>query len=111
MKVVAARKCRRHYGIECTEPFLDRKHKESDAYTCQFEGTKRAHSQMSWLLKRGDDLATSSESHTKLPFNAKFWAGQKREHTIDLFLSDEARAPKRVSNKVCEDQHTSPDTR
>ena len=37
-----------------TEPFLNRKHKESDAYTCQFEGTKRAHSQMSWLLKRGD---------------------------------------------------------
>lgn len=100
-KAVTNRKCRRHYGTACTQAFDKEKHNECDSFICQFEGSKRARGQMSWLLKRGDNLATCKSSHANAEFHLNFWPGKKRVFDLTLYSSETVRAPKRVTSKVC----------
>ncbi|XPS69306.1 hypothetical protein M3J09_001584 [Ascochyta lentis] len=97
---VTNRKCRRHYGTDCSIAFDKTMHKEAESFICCFDGSKKASGQMYWLLKRGNDLATSKTSHAKLPFRTDFWPGEKREMELSLYSSDESSAPIRRKNKA-----------
>ncbi|KAJ8113126.1 hypothetical protein OPT61_g4676 [Boeremia exigua] len=99
IKAVTNRKCRRHYGTSCNQVFDQKEHREIDSYMCPFDGTKRASDQMKWLLKRGDNLATSKSSHANSFFRYDFWPAEKRECDLTLYSSDEAKAPKRLEHK------------
>ncbi|KAL1604233.1 hypothetical protein SLS59_004027 [Nothophoma quercina] len=99
-KAVTNRKCRRHYGTDCSERFDAKKHRESESYICGFDGVRRASGQMDWLLKRGDNLAALKTSHAKLSFNSSFWPASKREMGVTLYSSDDVRAPKRLKQEA-----------
>jgi hypothetical protein len=94
------RKCRRHYGSECMPVFVPGKHLESEARICNYTGIKRADNQVEWLLKKGQDLATDTKSHTKCAFLNFFWPGNSRVSQMDLLACDAEKAPQRAKDKV-----------
>jgi hypothetical protein len=94
------RKCRRNYGMSVHVAFEAGKHRESDSYACPFTGEKRATDQMSWLLKKGQDLSTSELSHVREDFFHNFWLGDSMKTSIGLLASDSDRAAKRFLDKV-----------
>jgi molecular chaperone DnaK (HSP70) len=94
------RKCRRHYGTACSYPFRPSKHQETDGYICSFTGTKWARYQVSWMLKKGQDLSTNTDTYAKMSMNDQFWSQDKPSASVDLLASDEDRAPQRSKDKV-----------
>jgi hypothetical protein len=104
-KVVANRKCRRHYGASKQPAFVKYQYKESDATISLYDGRKRAKHQMDWLLKKGQDLSTSKPAHAKITLQTNFWPGEKREWTLRLLASDEEHAPTRSIDQVFVTSH------
>ena len=100
VNTVAKRKCRRHYGAGSCPVFDPNKHVESEAFIDQYDGHKRASNQMSWLVKKGQDLPTSRAHHAKLAFIVSFWPGESRIQKLDLYAAESATAPKRRNDKV-----------
>lgn len=80
--------------------FLANKHDERDAYICPYEDTKRADNQASWLIKKGQDLSTSVDRHTKLAFHTNFNIGASRMAKVDLIASDLDSPPQRSVHEV-----------
>lgn len=97
---IKARKCRRNYGTGCHTLFVPGKHREMDAFISSYTGEKRADSQMSWLVKKGQDLSTSEQSHATREFGASFWEGDDRKTSIYLLASDADKAALRSTDKV-----------
>ncbi|KAJ4295217.1 hypothetical protein N0V90_007228 [Kalmusia sp. IMI 367209] len=89
------RKCRRHYGTSCTLPFQPGVHRESDSYMCMYQGHKRADNQMSWIVKKGQQLGTADLSHGKIPIHRNFWTDERRVASLRLLAADCDLAPNR----------------
>ncbi|KAI8684417.1 hypothetical protein NCS57_00107800 [Fusarium keratoplasticum] len=53
---VEARIARMSYGVTNSSPFDDFKHLQTDKYWCEMEQRYKAHNQMTWFLKEGDDI-------------------------------------------------------
>jgi len=94
------RKCRRNYGTGCHAIFEAGKHRETDSFVSTYTGEKRANHQMSWLLKKGQDLSTSEQSHASHNFGYNIWAGDNKLASIDLLASDSEKPAKRSTDKV-----------
>jgi molecular chaperone DnaK (HSP70) len=82
------RKCRRHYGTACNKLFINGIHRETDSYVCSYSGLKRAERQISWHLKKGQDLSTSALPHASLPMRASFWPHEHRVVEVLLCATD-----------------------
>ena len=94
------RKCRRHYGTACCKFFIGGIHREAGSYVCLYTGFKMADKQISWHLKKGQDLSTSKLPHASLSMHAKFWPQNERTVEISLWATDMDKAPSR-QNDVC----------
>ncbi|KAH8723592.1 Hsp70 family protein [Phaeosphaeriaceae sp. PMI808] len=98
---IRSRKCRRHYGTHCNESFVEGRHRESESFICPFTGKKKAQDQISWHLKKGQDLPTSEFPHAKLALHRIFMPGlMPSDMTVTLWASDIDLAPNRMKNKV-----------
>lgn len=97
---IKSRKCRRHYGTDCSTTFVAGRHEEVDSYICRFTGRKKACDQMSWLVKKGQDLSTSEASHVSHAFNSSRWLDAKKTTSVDLLASDEDEASGRCTDPV-----------
>ncbi|KAF2690232.1 hypothetical protein K458DRAFT_459297 [Lentithecium fluviatile CBS 122367] len=91
-------KCRRHYGTNSNSLFIKGKHRENEAFICQFTGVKRARDQMNWLVSKGQELSTSVDVHGTLDLSMKFWAGSRRHAVLPLYACDANKGPYRLSN-------------
>lgn len=91
--LVTDRKCRRHYGTNMSVPFIHGKHAAADLYIDNFDGSQRANNQMSWMVRKGRNLSTSSTACVKRSFYQKYWVGQQRFTCLDLLASDLDQAP------------------
>ncbi|KAJ4361747.1 hypothetical protein N0V83_010687 [Neocucurbitaria cava] len=96
------RKCRRHYGTGCTQSFIGGKHREADSFICPFSGTKMARKQISWHLRKGQDLSTSALPHAKMSMFSTFWSHEIRTVEVSLWATDTERAPNRQNGDVYE---------
>lgn len=94
------RKCRRHYGTACYQSFISAVHRESDSYVCMYTGRKLAVNQISWHLKKGQDLSTSKLPHASLTMYTNFWPQDERTVEVSLWATDMDKAPNRQNN-VC----------
>jgi molecular chaperone DnaK (HSP70) len=92
--VVRNRKCRRHYGTLYAQSFDSNVHRESDAFICQHSGNKMADHQISWQLKKGQDLSTSQLPHASFPLYQGFWVNEKRTVQLTLYACDFKKAPR-----------------
>jgi hypothetical protein len=92
---VQHRKCRRHYGIVCSNAFVDGKHTESESFICKFTGEKLADGQMGWIIAKGAELVASEPVHAKHKFSRDFWFGTKRTFSLRIFASEKDQAPQR----------------
>jgi hypothetical protein len=99
-RAVLKRKSRRHYGTDVNEPFKYRKHTAPDAYIDEFTGTKYACNQMSYLVKKGQDMHASKETHAKRKMCSDFWPGEPRKMTWRLLACNTDEAPQRTTHKV-----------
>jgi hypothetical protein len=72
----------------------------SDAYIDQFDGDKYAHSQMLYLIKKGQDMQASMDTHAKTKIYCHLWPGQSRRTTWDLLACNTDEAPQRSTHKV-----------
>jgi hypothetical protein len=70
--LICNRKCRRHYGTTCSEPFISDIHRVDNLYLCSYTGLKMAKRQISWHLKKGQDLSTSKMPHASLTLTSSF---------------------------------------
>jgi hypothetical protein len=98
--LIRNRKCRRHYGTLCAKPFVSGIHREADSYVCSYTKKKMADRQISWHLKKGQDLSTSKMPHASLPMYDTFWPDEKRTVQVTLMSTDIDKAPTRQNN-VC----------
>ncbi|KAF2849834.1 hypothetical protein T440DRAFT_518705 [Plenodomus tracheiphilus IPT5] len=99
--VVKIRKSRKHYGIEFSEDFKRTKHDYADVYIDKHDGSEKARHQMSWLLKKGQDLPTNSDvTHATDTFVLNFWPEDSRIHVIKLLASNDDKAPTHRLHKV-----------
>jgi hypothetical protein len=108
---VKIRKCRRHYGTSCSSLFQKAKHRAKDAYICPFTGDKRASNQMNWLLRKGQNLPTSSSEHGTLTFNMDFWVGKSRKATVELLAANGDQEPRFSDEPVSTHQQRPCDTK
>jgi hypothetical protein len=92
--------CRRHYGTNCCRVFVRGVHRESDSFICRYTGVKSANNQMNWLISKGQELPTSVDVHGTISLSEKFWDGQRRVTHLELFASDDDKAPKRLTDPV-----------
>lgn len=99
-RAVTNRKCRRHYGTDCSEKFDGLRHDGCETFVSKFDGVKRASGQMEWLLKRGDNLLANKTSHAELAFSMDFWLWEKRESSLTLYCSTQDKAPKVLKSTV-----------
>ncbi|CAN9134369.1 unnamed protein product [Alternaria alternata] len=98
--VVKTRKCRRHYGTPVNSRFVEGQHMETDAYICEYTGVKRARCQASWLLIKGQDLATTTKApHAMLHLHRGFWLTEKRITKVSLIASNSDEAPRRSTEE------------
>jgi hypothetical protein len=56
---------------------------------------------MGWLLKKGQDLSSESQSHACVDLTLAFWPNSPRRASLDLKATDVEKAPSRVKDKVC----------
>jgi molecular chaperone DnaK (HSP70) len=98
--LIRHRKCRRYYGTLCQKTFLSGIHREADSYICTYTGLKKADKQISWHLKKGQDLSTSELPHASLPMYTTFWPHDKRTVEVTLAATDKEKTPSRRNN-VC----------
>jgi hypothetical protein len=96
--LIRNRKCRRHYGTACSEPFISGIHRVDDLYLCSYTGLKMAKRQISWHLKKGQDLSTSKMPHASLTLTSSFWAHEVRTVTVTLWATEIEEAPSRQNN-------------
>lgn len=99
------RKCRRHYGTGCIQPFISGKHREVDSFKCPHTGMKMAREQVTWHLKKGQDLSASDLPHAKASLHCTFWPHELRIVIASLWATDVDQAPNRQKNNVSH-QHT-----
>jgi hypothetical protein len=97
---VVKRKSRRHYGTSCNRLFKYRVHRESDSYIDEYTGEKWANNQMSYLIKKGQDLNASSGTHGQIALTSNFWVDEPRYVTWKLLACDAEEAPQRSVHKV-----------
>jgi hypothetical protein len=98
--LIRHRKCRRHYGTLCHKMFVSGTHRIADSYICPYTGLKKADKQISWHLKKGQDLSTSNLPHASLSLHTTFWTHDKRTVEVILSATDKDKAPTRQNN-VC----------
>lgn len=98
--VVLNRKCRRHYGTGCNEAFDSTVHQERDSFICPYSGTKLAHNQVSWHLRKGQDLSTSELPHASFLMCSNFWAHEMRVVKLNLWACNFNKAPKWQKHQV-----------
>jgi hypothetical protein len=108
---VKIRKCRRHYGTSYSSLFQKGKHRAKDAYICPFTGDKRASNQMDWLLRKGQDLPTSSAKHGTLTFSMNFWVSESRTATVELLAANGDQEPRFSDEAVSTHQQRSCDVK
>jgi molecular chaperone DnaK (HSP70) len=95
------RKCRRHYGTVCSQLFVPGTHRKVDSYVCSITGAKKARKQISWHLKKGQDLSTAMLPHARLPLYATFWPHEDRTLHVSLWATDIDSPPSRQNNVGC----------
>ncbi|KAI4698491.1 hypothetical protein J4E81_005714 [Alternaria sp. BMP 2799] len=94
---VLKRKSRRYYGTPYSIPFNRRVHDNRDVYHDPFDGRKMAYNQMSWLLKKGQDLHASKATHATVDLYPHFWIGDDRTTEFELVSCDSDFAPLRYA--------------
>jgi hypothetical protein len=98
--IVQHRKCRRHYGIVCSNAFVVGKHKAEELFICAFTGDKRANGQMSWIINKSDELVASKAVHATQDFEKSFWPREKKTMEVKLYASERDEAPQRSDDDV-----------
>jgi hypothetical protein len=66
----------------------------------EFTGVLRAANQMEWIVKKGQNLSTSSDCHGKFQMVCYFWPNQNRLMTVNLMASNADTAPHRSKHSV-----------
>jgi hypothetical protein len=100
-RVVQNRKCRRNYGTPVSRSFQHGKHLEADTYIDRYTGAKKARNQACLLLKKGQDLATTTGvPHATISLNVRFWVNEKRTHRVELIAANSDEIPQRSYDKV-----------
>ncbi|KAI5270556.1 actin-like ATPase domain-containing protein [Aureobasidium subglaciale] len=96
-KLVLSRKARRHYGIVCSEAFDAAQHSRRDRYIDDVTKETRAGSQMSWHVKKGQDMPTKTP--ITLPFFNTFAVGDDipDNRTVEIMFNDREIAPQGYS--------------
>jgi hypothetical protein len=89
------RKCRKHYGVSTSQPFSSFKHSENDAYLDPFTREKRAGSQMTWLIKKGDALLSNAPKHASVEISRKFGIRDNRIFKTRVVACDDDEVPQR----------------
>ncbi|KAJ4324502.1 hypothetical protein N0V94_001242 [Neodidymelliopsis sp. IMI 364377] len=89
------RKCRRSYGTDCMSPFVSGRNRVADQVRDQYTGVLYARDQMEWIMKKGQDLSTSSECHGKIDLVHRVWRDKERFMIVDLLASNADKAPYR----------------
>ncbi|KAH8676467.1 hypothetical protein BGZ60DRAFT_556052 [Tricladium varicosporioides] len=89
------RKCRKHYGVSTSQPFSSYKHSEGDAYFDPFTREKRAASQMSWLIRKGDALLSKTQHHASIEICRKFGIKDNRIFKTVIVACDDDIVPQR----------------
>jgi hypothetical protein len=95
--LIRNRKCRRHYGTACSQPFISGIHREADSFIDLHSGLKLARKQISWHLMKGQDLSTSKLPHASLPMYTTFWPQDERTVELSLWATDLDKPPSRQS--------------
>jgi hypothetical protein len=95
--LIRNRKCRRHYGTACSQFFISGIHREADSFIDSHSGLKMARKQISWHLKKGQDLSTSKLPHASLPMYTTFWPQDERTLDLSLWATDMDKPPSRKS--------------
>ena len=94
-EVVTNRKARRHYGVECWEPYNSRIHPASSKKWDDLEQCWRAEKRMMWVIKKGDTL--SSTAPILVSFYASFTENQTKTMDVELIVCNEDKAPAGLS--------------
>ncbi|KUJ23235.1 uncharacterized protein LY89DRAFT_574266 [Mollisia scopiformis] len=97
--LVAVRLARKHYGTYASERFNPRKHLAQDMYTDQYEGTKYARGQMTWLVSKGERLPDLTPRTASISCGCQFRTGEDRSFAAVLVGCDEDDAPQRYAHK------------
>jgi hypothetical protein len=71
-----------------------------DAYIHEYTGEKMAGWQVTWLVSKGQDLATSKEVHGKVSMHSHFWPDEKKHDEVILVAADTDNAPPRSRESV-----------
>ncbi|KAI5253810.1 hypothetical protein E4T42_02780 [Aureobasidium subglaciale] len=106
-KLVLSRKARRHYGIVCSEAFDAAKHSRRDRYIDNVTKETIARNQMSWHVKKGQDMPTKTP--ITLPFCRTIAVGDDipNNHAVEIMFNDREIAPQGYSiatgtHKLCQ---------
>jgi hypothetical protein len=99
---VLTRKSRRHYGTAVSPCFKSGVHLETDAYIDNWDLMKRARNQTSWLIRKGQDMDASMETHSRTTICAHFWPGERRSMSMKLIACDADHSPMRSVHEVSE---------
>ncbi|KAG4436977.1 hypothetical protein IFR05_007547 [Cadophora sp. M221] len=81
-----------HYGISSSQPFTPFRHREQDAYHDPFDGEKKARRQMTWLIRKGDTLASGSKK-VSMEICRKFGPNEERVFSTTIIRYDDDYAP------------------
>jgi hypothetical protein len=101
---VLHRKCRRHYGTDCSQRYEILKHNKKDRYIDEYCSLPYAANQMLWLLDKGQDLHVREPTHSTKSLKSCFWPGESRAVKFTLMACDEDQSPSHSKHKVS--QHT-----
>ncbi|KAF2463866.1 uncharacterized protein BDR25DRAFT_272389 [Lindgomyces ingoldianus] len=97
---VYSRISRHSYGIEHNTDFDPTRHREDEKFTDEVTGTERVKHEMTWYLKRGDDIEETKP--VKLGWHKHISAdyGSTYSFAVDISLCGELTPPKRYNNTV-----------
>ncbi|KAI4660944.1 uncharacterized protein J4E79_005512 [Alternaria viburni] len=95
---VLKRKSRRYYGTPYSLPYSRRLHDKRDIYYDPFDGRKMAYNQMSWLVKKGQDLHASKAMHATVDLHPHYWVDEERITEFELVACNSNVAPSRYAD-------------
>jgi hypothetical protein len=97
--VVHSRISRFSYGVVSDHPFVEGKHLESERYACHLYGGDWARAQMTWYVKKGQDIDVFQP--LRFPFIAAFIdATLSNIHVVKVYQCEEDPSPPRLTPKV-----------
>ncbi|KAF2095053.1 actin-like ATPase domain-containing protein [Rhizodiscina lignyota] len=94
---ITAFACPRHFGIVLSHTFASWQHSETDVYADRFDGMRRAESQMTWLVRKGDGIFSDRPIEQSVDIGRKFGSKDERKFRATLVACDEDTPPETFS--------------